>query len=93
MTNLEILSVLKTDLQISSTGYDEFLLSLIETAAAARSREGITLTDRIEDGILTEMYAAYMYRQRRNEKAEMPRMLRWQLNNRIMSEKAGNNGC
>jgi hypothetical protein len=33
------------------------------------------------------MYTSYLWR-KRAEDAPMPRMLRWALNNRIMSEKA-----
>lgn len=35
-----------------------------------------------------EMYAAYLVRKRATEEA-MPRMLRWALNNRLFSQKAG----
>lgn len=88
MQNEEILSMLKLDLQISSSAYDEYLMSLISAAKKAIETEGIHLTDDNDDMMLVEMYAAFMYRQRRNENMQMPRMLRWQLNNRLFSEKA-----
>ena len=41
---------------------------------------------------LVEMYAAYLYRKRREATAEMPRMLRWALNNRVFSGKVRADG-
>lgn len=61
---------------------------LITAARSYISREGITLTESVEDGMLVEMYAAYLYRRRREENVQMPRMLRWALNNRLFSQKA-----
>lgn len=84
MTNAEILTLLKIDLQISATSLDTYLSTLIETARAFIAKEGVTLNDSAEDGMLVEMYAAYMYRKRRDENASMPRMLRWALNNRLL---------
>lgn len=98
MTTGDILTVLKTDLKISTTAYDDFLTSMVEAATAAITREGITLNDSIEDGMLVEQYAAYLYRKRnegdtgysnREGGSIFPRHLRWQLNNRLLSEKAG----
>ena len=89
MTKEEILFILKTDLQICANSYNNYLEKLIETATAAIEKEGIKLSETIEDGMLVEMYAAYLYIKRREENAAMPRMLRWQLNNRLFSQKAG----
>lgn len=85
----EILQVLKMDLQISSPKYDTYLGHLITLAKRAIEKEGIILDDSTEDGMLVEMYAAYLYRKRREESAEMPRSLRYMLNNRLISQKAG----
>ncbi len=84
-----ILAILKTDLMISATCYDKYLESLISLAKAAIAREGIVLEETEEDGMLIEMYAAYLYRKRREECVAMPRMLRYTLNNRLFSQKAG----
>lgn len=84
MTNAEILTLLKIDLQISATSLDTYLSTLIDAARAFITKEGVTLNDSAEDGMLVEMYAAYMYRKRRDENASMPRMLRWALNNRLL---------
>lgn len=83
MTNAEILVPLKIDLQISSAALDDYLEQLIETARNMISKEGIILADSVADGMIVEMYAAYLYRKRRDPAAGMPRMLRWALNNKV----------
>lgn len=92
MTKEDILIILKTDLQICVKNYDVYLNSIIEAAAVAIRKEGIILSDNTEDGMLVEMYAAYLYRKRKEENTAMPRMLRWQLNNRLFSQKAVDDG-
>lgn len=87
MTNAEILTLLKIDLQISATSLDTYLSTLIETARAFIAKEGVTLNDSAEDGMLVEMYAAYLYRKRRETDTGMPRMLRWAMNNRLFGGK------
>ena len=89
MTDEEILAVLKVDLQISTGKMDAYLLKLIGAAKSYITREGILLGCSAGDGMLVEMYSAYLYRRRREENAAMPRMLRWALNNRLFSQKAG----
>ena len=88
MTAADILTILKIDLQISSSALDDYLSGLIDAARAFIIREGITLADTPEDAQLVEMYAAYLYRCRRDTAMQMPRMLRWALNNRLFSSKA-----
>lgn len=92
MGDLEILSILKIDLQVSVTALDEYLIFLISSAKEFISKEGITLTASQDDALLVEMYAAYLYRKRKEQQNEMPRMLRWALNNRLFSEKGAVNG-
>lgn len=82
-----ILAILKQDLQIMTPKMDTYLKMLISAAAQMITREGIELTDCEEDGLLREMYAAYLYRKRKENTASMPRMLRWALNNRLLSQK------
>lgn len=94
MTDSQILVPLKIDLQISVNDLDEnYLLPLIKTARDFIATEGITLDESVGDGMLVEMYAAWLYRDRRNNskyaiERKMPRMLRWALNNRLFQEKA-----
>lgn len=98
MTDEEILTVLKVDLQVSTDKLDNYLGQIIQAARAYIQTEGITLDCSTGDGMLVEMYSAYLYRRRRNdvpndyrrgENVAMPRMLRWALNNRLFSQKAG----
>jgi hypothetical protein len=71
LTNELIREILKTDLQISVPQYDDYLDKLIGLAQDAISKEGITLDDSTADGMLVEVYAAYLYRKRR-EDSPMP---------------------
>ena len=83
-----ILASLKVDLGITTTAYDSRLTEIVKSSAAAIEREGATLNyDSFEDSQIVIMYAAWLWR-RRDTGEGMPRMLRWQLNNRILSEKA-----
>lgn len=90
MTKSDILTITKTDLEISGTGRDTYLNNLIDLAEKAISREGITLdyANNIDDGMLVEAYAAFLYRKRREDTMAMPKSLRYLLNNRLFSEKA-----
>ena len=88
MTNAEILTMLQVDLGelYPNEQRAAYLTQAISAAQAFIAREGITLTDSIEDGQLVEMYAAYLVRKRATTEP-MPRMLRWTLNNRLFSQK------
>lgn len=92
MTDADILVILKVDLQVSSTALDQYLLALIASARDYISTEGIALDSSTGDAMLVEMYAAYLYRRRREENVQMPRMLRWALNNRLFSERGAGGG-
>ena len=86
-----MLTMLKTDLGIiASTAYDARLTQLLTAAEAAIRKEGASTLDASDplDQQLIVMYAAWLWRRRDNMEG-MPRMLRWTLNNRIFSEKAG----
>lgn len=92
LTDEDILGILKVDLQVSSSALDLYLLVLITSARAYIAQEGITLADTAQDAMLVEMYAAYLYRRRREENVQMPRMLRWALNNRLFGQKGAADG-
>lgn len=92
LTDEDILEILKVDLQVSSSALDLYLLVLITSARSYIAQEGITLADTAQDAMLVEMYAAYLYRRRREENVQMPRMLRWALNNRLFSQKGAADG-
>ena len=85
-----LLASLKTDLGIvGTTAYDTRLKQYLAAAIKAIRREGaLTInTDDPEDAQIIIMYAAWTWR-KRDSMEGMPRMLRWQLNNRIFGEKA-----
>ena len=85
MTDADMLTALKVDLGIVSTGYDARLLQVMSAAKEAIAREGATLDlTQLEDCQVVIMYAAWLWRKR-----EMPRMLRWALNNRVLSGEMG----
>ena len=84
----QLLSSLKIDLGIMSTAYDSRLTQYLKSAEKEIEREGINLSaDSVDDQDIVIRYAAWMWRMRDKE-AGMPRMLRWQLNNRLFEEKA-----
>lgn len=81
-----MLTMLKTDLGITTTAYDERLQQYITSAQTQIEREGIELDDSVDDTQLVVMYAAWLWR-RRDGMEGMPRMLRYALNNRLFSQK------
>lgn len=92
MTDAQIASILaslKVDLGIlSTTAYDSRLTEIIKSSYQMIIREGATLdVSNLEDAQVVVMYSAWIWR-RRDSGEGMPRMLRWALNNRILSEKA-----
>lgn len=87
MTEADLLKLLKLNLSMITTVYDDYLAHLLLTSREFISREGISLQDTPEDNELIVMYAAYLYRKRAEDNPPMPRMLRWALNNRLFSEK------
>lgn len=97
MTDEEILAMLQVDLgELYPTEQrKDYLVQCVRAARAFIGREGIALTDSVEDGQLVEMYAAYLVRKRATSTTGqpdadgMPRMLRWAMNNRLFSQKGG----
>lgn len=82
-----MLDMLRTDLGITTNKYDIRLYQYIESAQKMIETEGITIDDTDpQDQQIVVSYAAWMWR-RRDTMEGMPRMLRWQLNNRLMSQK------
>lgn len=90
MTDADRLIMLKVDLGISTTAYDSRLLQYLQSAKQDIEREGITFPPEppISDDQLIVMYAAWTWRKRATGEG-MPRMLRYALNNRLLSQKAG----
>ena len=87
MTDTEILSALKIDLGITTNAYDERLGQYVVSARKNIGIEGINLdADDVHDCNLVIQYAAWLWRKRQNGDG-MPRMLRWELNQRLFHEK------
>ena len=87
MTNGDLLTMLKCNLQLIGNTWDEYLTQLIEVSTREIGREGVVLdTSQIDDVNLIVMYASYLYR-KRNTDGPMPRMLRYALNNRLFAGK------
>lgn len=100
MTDAEILTMSKANLQLLTPAFDTFLSQLIAVSKTEIEREGITLDlDDIADCNLVVMYTSFLYRRRAennentaywteaNQYFDMPRMLRHALNNRLFSQK------
>lgn len=89
MTEHDRLAMLKIDIKFSSDALDARLTQYLQSAQVEIEREGITLDfSDIGDNQLVVMYAAWMWRNRDSMKG-MPRMLRYALNNRLISQKVG----
>lgn len=87
MNDTTMLEMLKVDLGISTTAYDQRLMQYLTSAKDYIEREGITLNgEKISDMNLVVMYASWLWSKRDTNEA-MPRMLRWNLNNRLFAEK------
>lgn len=87
MNETTMLEMLKVDLGITTTAYDTRLLSYLDSARLAIMTEGIDIDENvISDSNLIIMYASWLWKKRDTGEG-MPRMLRWQLNNRLFQEK------
>ena len=103
MNNEIILTMLKQGLEIitdymdadSKAAKDLELMQYIETAESFITREGINLEDTVDDQMLVSMYAMWLYDKRKTTGSKytsyyiqnMPRMLRYNLNNRLFQQK------
>ncbi len=103
MTNETILTMLKQGLEIITDYMDEEskaaknleLMQYVETAEVFIEREGIVLEDTVSDQMLVSMYAMWLYDKRKTTGSKytsyyiqnMPRMLRYNLNNRLLQQK------
>lgn len=83
MDESTMLTMLKMSLGITTDAYDTRLSQMLTAARSEIQREGAILSaDSITDCNLVIQYAEWMWR-RRDTGEGMPRMVRWQLNNRI----------
>lgn len=88
------LALLKTNVSaIGSTIYDDLFLSLLTSSVSMIEREGITLDmESQEDNDLIVGYATWLFQQRENPAMPMPRWLRYNLNNKVLHQKAVSGG-
>ena len=82
-----LLPLLKIDLGITATAFDNRLTNALESAMERIEAEGATLENTASDRDLVLMYAAWLWRCRVDQ-APMGRMLRQALNNRVIRETA-----
>lgn len=103
MNNETILVMLKQGLELiteymdaeAQRSKDQELMQYIVAAESFIEREGIDLVDNVEDQMLVSMYAMWLYDKRKTTGSKytsyyiqnMPRMLRYNLNNRLFQQK------
>lgn len=94
MTDAARLTLLKSNLQMITNSNDTLLAFLLQQGAAALETEGVTDDGSVMYEACVIDYAAYLFRKRAastaNGKASetaMPRFLRWEINNLLMSQK------
>ena len=84
----DLLMMLKVNLRITTDAYDMRLRQILSAAIGEIEREGASVDVRKpDDANLVVMYAMWLWNQR-DQMTAMPRMLRWALNNHVMSTKA-----
>lgn len=89
MTDTDLLTMLRTDLQNPPGLLNEYLSFLINSSKEQIEEKGITLnSESNEDCHLIIMYASWLYR-KRNSNDGMPRMLKYALHSRLVHEKGG----
>lgn len=84
------LTVLKQNLQMPPTNAnDEYLKVLLKQANSLMSREGIVDDDSFDYYMAKIDYAAFLFRKRasKDNTLAMPRSLRYELNNILLSQK------
>lgn len=87
-----MLGMLKVDLRLSTNAYDARLSQYITSAKAEIIREGYTFPETltIDDMQLIVLKAQLAWRTSRGERVDdLKRMLRFKLNNMILSQKMG----
>lgn len=87
MTTAELLTVLKSDLQMITAANDDYLTELLGFSQQLMEREGIIMDDSLECQMIQVHYAAYLFRRRGGTETTMPRFLRYELNNLLFSQK------
>lgn len=87
MSENDLLTILKKDLQMLTSSNDDYLLKLLDFSKKLMEREGIVYTEDLECDMVRVHYAAYLFRRRGGQETAMPRFLRYELNNLLFSQK------
>lgn len=87
MTNTDLLTMVKANIQMASSAFDTYLGQLVEVAKESIEAYGITLNDSIQDANIIVMYASYLWQKRKSDDSGMPRMLTMAMRNRLFAEK------
>lgn len=87
MTNTDLLTMVKANIQMASSAFDTYLGQLVEVAKESIEAYGITLNDSIQDANIIVMYASYLWQKRKADDSGMPRMLTMAMRNRLFAEK------
>ena len=91
MNDSQMLAALKIDLGITTDKYDARLAQYLASAKTEIEREGVVFASSpsLADSNLIIQYASWMWRKRDTGEG-MPRMIRWQINNRLFSIEVNN---
>ena len=85
------MTLLRVDLGLMRLTDDQktYFGALLDTAASAIARRGVTLAaDSLEDDTIISMWAAWLYRKRKSETdTPMPRMLMVAVNDKLAAQK------
>jgi hypothetical protein len=87
MTAEERLTMLKRDLQRSTSTQDVYLMALLQQAQQAMLREGIIDDNTMDYDMAIVDYASFLFRKRNDPSMTMSRFLRYELNNLLFSQK------
>lgn len=87
MTAEERLTILKHDLQRSSSVQDTYLSALLEQAQDLMFVEGIFDDGSMDYNMAVVDYASFLFRKRHDPNMAMSRFLRYELNNLLFSQK------
>lgn len=87
MTAEERLTILKHDLQRSSSVQDTYLSALLEQAQDLMFVEGIFDDGSMDYNMAVVDYASFLFRKRNDPNMAMSRFLRYELNNLLFSQK------
>jgi hypothetical protein len=87
MNSQELLTILKSDLQMITSANDQYLTELLNFSQNLMEREGIVYDESFECQMTQIHYAAYLFRRRGGSETTMPRFLRYELNNLLFSQK------